>query len=91
MKGTIEWVADHDEYTFDVAAGGTYDLKLSTPHEYVMTLYKIVNGGLYEIESSFDHIQHTTPNGGTYFVEVWGGNGDYSPSDAYELTFAISN
>ncbi len=91
MKGTIEWVADHDEYTFEVAAGGTYDLKLSTPHEYVMTLYKIVGGGLYEIESSFDHIHHTTPNGGTYFVEVWGGNGDYSPSDAYELTFAISN
>ncbi len=91
MKGTIEWSADHDNYTFQVGAGQTYDLKLATPHEYVMTLYKIVNGSLYEIESSFDHIQHTTPNGGTYFAEVWGGNGDYSASDAYELTVKVSN
>ena len=91
MTGTIEWVADHDYYTFDVAPGQSYDLKLSTSHEYVMTLYKIVNGGLYEIVSSFDEIQKTTPNGGTYFAEIWGGNGDYSASDEYQLSVTISN
>ena len=91
MTGTIEWVADHDNYTFAVGAGQTYDLTLSTEHAYVMTLYKIVNGGLYEIESSFDHIAHQTPNGGTYFVEVWGANGDYSSSDPYSLSVSITD
>lgn len=55
-----------------------------------MTLYEIVSGGLYEIVSSLDHIQHTTPDGGTYFVAVWGGNGDYSPSDPYDLAISIT-
>ncbi len=92
MTGTIEWVADHDYYTFQVAPGQTYDLKLDAPHEYVMTLYKILDdGSLYEIVSSFDHIQKTTPNGGTYYVELWGGNGDYSPSDEYSLSVQVTN
>lgn len=90
MTGTISAPADHDYFTFGVGAGGTYDLKLSTSHVYVMTLYKVVSGGLYEIESSFDHIQHTTPDGGAYFVSVWGGNGDYSPSDPYDLTISVT-
>jgi V8-like Glu-specific endopeptidase len=90
MTGTIDQAADHDYFTFQVAAGKSYDLKLATPHEYVMTLYKVVQDGLYEIESSFDHIQHVTPNGGTYYVEMWGANGDYSPSDAYELTVNVT-
>lgn len=91
MTGTIHWIADHDYFTFEVGAGQTYDLLLSTPHEYVMTLYKVVPGGLYEIESSFDHIQHTTPDGGTYYLSLWGGNGDYSPSDPYEVSVAITD
>jgi V8-like Glu-specific endopeptidase len=90
MSGTIETAWDSDFYTFQVGAGQTYDLKLSTPHEYVMTLYKDVNGDLVEIESSFDTISHKTPNGGTYYLELWGGNGDYSPSDAYQVSVAIS-
>ncbi|MBK8258879.1 MAG: trypsin-like serine protease [Polyangiaceae bacterium] len=91
MTGTIDWIADHDNFTFEVGAGQTYDLKLSTDHQYVMTLSKVVNGGLYEIVSAFDHINKTTPNGGTYYVEVWGANGDYSPSDGYSLTIAVGN
>jgi len=90
MTGTIEWVADHDYYTFQVGAGQTYSLDLSTSHQYVMTLYKIVQGGLYEIVSAFDHIEKTTPDGGTYYLELWGGNGDYSPGDKYEVSVAVS-
>src|SRR5262249_34425157 len=90
MTGTIDWTADHDYYTFTVGAGQTYTLKLETSHEYVMTLYKVVPGYLYEIESAFDSISHTTPDGGTYYVELWGGNGDSSPSDAYQLSVDVS-
>jgi hypothetical protein len=89
MKGTIDWIADHDLFTFKVGAGQTYALGLTTSHEYVMTLYKVVQGELYEIESSFDSISHTTPDGGTYYVEMWGGNGDFSESDAYELSVDV--
>ena len=90
MTGTIKWAADHDYYTFKVGAGQTYDLKLATSLEYVMTLYKIHNGALYEIVSSFDHINKTTPDGGTYYVELWGGNGDYSANDEYQLSVAVT-
>lgn len=91
MTGTIDWVADHDWLTFQVGAGQTYDLKLSTSHLYVMTLYKVVQGGLHEITSSFDHIEKTTPDGGTYYLELWGANGDYSPDSEYAVSVAISN
>ncbi len=90
VSGTIGSVADHDWYTWDVGAGATYTIKLSTSHEYVMTLYKVVSGGyLYEITSAFDVIEKTTPNGGEYYMEIWGGNGDYSASDPYDLTVSI--
>jgi V8-like Glu-specific endopeptidase len=91
ISGTIDWVADHDWYTWQVGAGATYTLELATSHEYVMTLYKVVSGGyLYEITSAFDVIQKTTPDGGTYYLEVWGGNGDYSPTDTYGVSVSIS-
>lgn len=89
MEGTIEWAADHDIYTFKAGAGQTYDISLSSSHETAMTLYKVVDGYLYEITSAFNSIQKTTPNGGTYYVEVWGANGDYSETDPYSLGVSV--
>jgi hypothetical protein len=91
MTGTIDWVADHDWFTFQVGANQTYTLKLSTQQQYVMTLYKVVNGSLQQIVSSFDEIQKTTPNGGTYYVELWGANGAFSAEAPYELSVAVTN
>ena len=91
MTGTISWVADHDWYTFKVGAGQTYDLQLITPQYYVMTLYKVVNGGLYKITSAFDQILKTTPDGGTYYLELWGGNGAYSQSIPYDVSVKITD
>ncbi len=89
MTGRISTAYDSDWYTWKVAAKGTYTLDLITPHEYVMTLYKIVNGSLYEITSALDEIKKQTPDGGLYYLEVWGGNGDYSPTDDYGLSVSI--
>ena len=56
-----------------------------------MTLYKAGSGGqLQEIVSSFADISKYTPSGGTYYLSVWGGNGDFSPSDPYAVSVAIS-
>lgn len=89
MTGRISTEYDSDWYTWKVPAKATYTVDLITSHEYVMTLYKIVNGSLYEITSAFDEIQKQTPDGGLYYLEVWGGNGDYSPTDEYSVSVAV--
>lgn len=91
MTGRISTAWDSDWYSWKVPANRTYTIDLKTDHEYVMTLYKVVSGGsLYEITSAFDEIAKKTPDGGTYYLEVWGGNGDYSATDEYNVSMAIT-
>lgn len=87
--GTIATIADHDWYTWTVPADQTYTVTLSSSHEVGMTLYKVVGGSLSEIVSSLDEISRHTPNGGRYYLEVWGANGDYSATDPYRITLAV--
>jgi hypothetical protein len=91
MKGTIDWGFDRDYFVFRIGPDLAYELGLSTSHAYMMTLHKLVEDELHLIESSRDHIQRTTADGGTYYVELRSLDGDHDPSDPYELSISVTH
>ena len=91
MTGRISTASDVDWYTWNVPADSKYTIDLKTDHDYEMTLYKLVSGDtLHEVTSSFDEIVRSTPEGGTYYLEVRGANDDFSASDDYRVSMHVA-
>ena len=89
--GLVSKSYDHDWFTWTVPANKTYTIDLATGgHQFAMTLYRVGANGPYQIVSAFDQISKFTQVGGTYYLEVWGANGDYSATDPYSLSVTIS-
>jgi V8-like Glu-specific endopeptidase len=91
MRGRISTASDVDWYSWQVPADRTYTINLKTDHEYGMTLYKLVSGSsLHEVTSANDEIARATSDGGTYYLQVRGDNGDFSASDDYRVSMHVT-
>jgi hypothetical protein len=89
--GHVSKSYDHDWYTWTVPPQRTYTIDLASGgHQIAMTLYRVGTSGPYQIVSAFDEISKYTQVGGTYYLEVWGANGDFSATDAYSVSLAIA-
>ncbi len=91
VSGTVSSASDTDWYSFTVAADRTYTIDLTTARAYEMTLLKLMpDSSLYTIDTQYDQIARATPNGGTYFLKVFGANGAFNATDAYTVNVAIT-
>ena len=97
IDGAVTTATDADWYGWSVGANHDYYVTLSyLPADYNMTLYKVVNGALSVIATAADNhdgadqqIARHTPDGGTYYLKVFGVGGAFDTQYGYRVTVQV--